>query len=127
MEKLSLLKNRNILGTALRDCCHNPKTGYYRDGFCRAQADDIGNHSVCAVMTEEFLEFSASSGNDLTTPRPEFGFPGLKPGDQWCLCASRWTDALEAGVAPPVILESCSQAALEEVKLKDLEAHAYTN
>lgn len=119
-ENVTPLKGRNVLGSALAPCCHNPKTGFHRDGFCRVDSDDLGNHSVCTIMTKKFLEFSLSQGNDLSTPRPEFGFPGLKPGDRWCLCAARWQEAFEAGVAPPVVLESTSEAALEVIRMEIL-------
>lgn len=115
---------RNVLGTELATCSLDPVTGFYRDGCCNTGAEDLGLHLVCAVMTAEFLKFSASRGNDLSTPRPEFGFPGLKPGDRWCLCAARWQEALEAGLAPPVFLEATHLWALEHVSLKDLQAHA---
>src|SRR3954471_484301 len=103
----------NVLGTQLRCCCLRPRTGYFRDGFCRTDASDRGMHFVCAEMTQEFLEFSRAQGNDLMTPVPEYQFPGLKPGDRWCLCVTRWTEALEAGVAPPIILEATHAATLE--------------
>jgi uncharacterized protein (DUF2237 family) len=112
----------NVLGTSLQTCCTDPITGYYRDGFCRTGAGDVGTHVVCAQVTAEFLEFTQSRGNDLSTPR--FNFPGLKPGDRWCLCASRWQEALEAGVAPPVVLESTHAMAVEHVSLEDLKRHA---
>ncbi len=115
---------RNVLGEPLVPCSHDPLTGFYRDGSCRTGDDDVGCHSVCAVMTEEFLEFSAERGNDLSTPRPAWGFPGLKPGDQWCLCADRWREALMAGIAPRVILEATHEATLEYVTLDQLRAHA---
>ena len=116
---------RNVLGGPLAACSREPVTGFYRDGCCATGPDDFGRHVVCAVVTEEFLAYSLSLGNDLITPRPEFSFPGLKPGDRWCLCVSRWREALEAGVAPPVILEATHEAALREVELPDLEAHAH--
>ena len=116
---------RNVLGGVLAECSREPVTGFYRDGCCATGPDDFGRHVVCAVVTEEFLAYSRSLGNDLITPRPDFSFPGLKPGDRWCLCVSRWREALEAGVAPPVILEATHEAALREVSLPDLEAHAY--
>ena len=100
-----------------------PLTGFYRDGFCRTGPGDVGLHTVCVEATTEFLEFSAASGNDLTTPRPEYDFPGLQPGDHWCLCVTRWQEALEAGVAPRVVLEACHISALEFVELDDLRAH----
>ncbi len=99
-------------------------TGFYRDGFCKTGPGDVGLHTVCAVMTDEFLEFSSARGNDLTTPRPEYEFPGLVAGDRWCLCVNRWQEALEAGMAPQVILEACHTSALEFVNREDLEAHA---
>jgi uncharacterized protein (DUF2237 family) len=115
---------RNVLGGDLIPCSMDPLTGFYRNGCCDTGAEDFGVHTVCAVMTAEFLEFSASVGNDLSTPRPELGFAGLQPGDRWCLCASRWTEALEAGVAPPVVLESTHVATLEWADLADLRSHA---
>ncbi|NBT57601.1 DUF2237 domain-containing protein [bacterium] len=115
---------KNVLGTELLSCCTHPPTGYFRDGFCRTDEKDWGRHVVCAVMTQEFLDFSLSRGNDLITPRPESLFPGLKPGDRWCLCALRWREAYEAGVAPTVNLESTHQKALELIPLEALVAHA---
>jgi len=114
----------NVFGEPLADCSQSPKTGWFRSGCCETDASDVGSHTVCAVMTAEFLEFSRSRGNDLSTPRPEFGFPGLKPGDRWCLCALRWKEAYEAGVAPPVILESTHQQALDYVSLEALQQNA---
>ena len=114
----------NVLGTALKCCCKNPLTGFYRDGYCRTSAEDRGLHTVCTVMTTEFLAFSALAGNDLSTPQPESGFPGLSPGDQWCLCVGRWREALAAGVAPPVVLAATHEESLAVVLLEDLERHA---
>lgn len=114
----------NVLGTELVECCSSPMTGFYRDGFCHTGAEDVGVHTVCAVMTEEFLRFSQAAGNDLSTPMPQYGFPGLQPGDCWCLCAARWAEALAAGMAPRVRLEACHQYSLEFVNLADLRAHA---
>jgi uncharacterized protein len=114
----------NVLGGSLEPCSVDPVTGFYRDGSCRTGGQDIGVHAVCAVMTEEFLEFSVSADNDLSTPRPEWGFPGLRPGDRWCVCAPRWQEALDAGVAPPVVLEATHALALEFSSLDDLRAHA---
>jgi uncharacterized protein (DUF2237 family) len=114
----------NVLGTPLQTCSTDPLTGFYRDGCCSTGGDDAGVHVVCARVTAEFLEFSKAAGNDLSTPRPEFGFAGLKPGDQWCLCASRWAEALEAGMAPPVVLAATHMRALEWCSLDDLRAHA---
>ena len=115
---------KNVLGGELVVCSMDPLTGFYRNGCCDTGADDMGVHVVCARVTDEFLEFSASKGNDLSTPNPVFGFPGLVEGDQWCLCASRWKEALDAGVAPPVVLESTHIAILEWVDMADLQAHA---
>lgn len=115
---------KNVLGKELEVCCTSPLTGYYRDGFCRTGGQDFGVHVVCAQVTAEFLEFTKARGNDLSTPHPEFQFPGLQPGDRWCLCADRWQEALAAGVAPPVILASTHARALEVVSLQDLKAHA---
>ena len=114
----------NVLGTPLQTCSTDPLTGFYRDGCCSTGGDDAGVHVVCTRVTAEFLEFSKAAGNDLSTPRPEFGFAGLKPGDQWCLCASRWAEAFEAGMAPPVVLAATHMRALEWCSLDDLRAHA---
>jgi len=116
---------RNILGEALEDCSHAPLTGFFRDGCCRTGPMDHGRHVVCAIVTEDFLRFTAGQGNDLSTPNPAFGFPGLKPGDRWCLCASRWAEAETAGVAPTVVLEATAEEALEIVPLKMLQAYAH--
>ncbi|MEM1112980.1 MAG: DUF2237 domain-containing protein [Pseudomonadota bacterium] len=114
----------NVLGQPLEACCHAPKTGFYRDGYCRTGDRDLGRHVVCAEVTAAFLAFTREQGNDLSTPRPEFDFPGLKPGDRWCLCAMRWREAHEAGMAPKVILDACHAAALEVVPLDVLEQYA---
>jgi hypothetical protein len=114
----------NVFGRDLACCCRAPLTGFYRDGFCHTGPGDFGLHTVCAVMTEEFLAFSVARGNDLVTPRPEMAFPGLKPGDRWCVCVQRWVEAFEAGQAPPVVLEACHASVLEFVTLEDLTAHA---
>jgi uncharacterized protein (DUF2237 family) len=113
----------NVLGDPLQPCCLDPMTGFYRDGMCNTGAGDQGAHLVCAQMTEEFLAFSQSQGNDLITPVPMFSFPGLKPGDRWCLCASRWKQALDHGVAPPVLLSGTHASALEYVSLSELQNH----
>ena len=113
-----------MLGDELIPCSLDPLTGYYRTGCCENRGDDPGLHVVCCQVTEEFLEFSVSRGNDLVTPHPEFGFPGLQPGDQWCVCAARWAEALEAGSACPVVLEGTHLSALEFVDLRDLKSHA---
>jgi uncharacterized protein (DUF2237 family) len=113
---------RNVLGTELEPCSTDPLTGFYRDGCCNTGGGDVGVHVVCARVTAEFLEFSASVGNDLATPNPAFGFAGLQPGDRWCLCASRWVEAKEAGVAPPLILAATHAAMLEYATLDELNA-----
>ena len=115
---------RNVLGGKLGVCSTDPMTGFYRDGCCNTGGGDYGAHLVCAQVTEEFLVFSQSRGNDLSTPVPMFNFPGLKPGDRWCLCASRWKEALDAGVAPPIVLSSTHASALEYVSLSELKQYA---
>jgi uncharacterized protein (DUF2237 family) len=115
----------NVLGGELEACSYDPLTGYNRDGTCRTGSGDLGVHVICAVMTVEFLEFTRSRGNDLITPQPQWMFPGLKPGDRWCVVALRWQEALEAGQAPPVVLEATHASALEFVALDDLRAHAH--
>lgn len=115
----------NVLGSELQACCFEPMTGFYRDGFCHTGADDQGKHTVCVRVDERFLAFSALVGNDLSTPYPVYGFPGLKPGDQWCLCVERWVQAYEAGFAPAVVLEATHCAAAEWAPLEALKAHAY--
>ena len=116
-------QQRNVLGTVLQTCSFDPLTGFTRSGCCETGIEDTGSHTVCAQMTDEFLAFSLSRGNDLTTPRPEYSFEGLRAGDRWCLCASRWLEASEAGFAPPVILEACHEKSLEIVSLADLKYH----
>ena len=113
----------NVQGGALVPCGHSPGTGFFRNGCCDTGHDDIGMHTVCAVMTTEFLAFSKLAGNDLSTPQPESGFPGLSPGDRWCLCVGRWREALAAGFAPPVVLAATHEEALAVVLLEDLERH----
>jgi uncharacterized protein len=115
---------KSVLGSELRCCCTSPVTGFYRDGFCQTGPMDHGSHTVCAEMTARFLEFSKARGNDLSTPIPSYQFPGLKPGDRWCLCAARWQEALLSGCAPFVVLQACHQNALEIVNLEDLQRHA---
>lgn len=112
----------NVLGEKLEICGTDPETGFYRDGCCNTGPDDVGSHTVCTIVTEDFLAFSRSRGNDLSTPVPAFGFPGLKPGDSWCLCAARWQEAFAAGCAPRVRLRATHQAALESCNLADLKA-----
>lgn len=114
----------NVIGEPLEACGKDPVTGFFRDGCCNTGSEDMGSHTVCAVVTDEFLAFSRSQGNDLTAARPEFGFPGLKAGDGWCLCAGRWREALEAGSAPRVRLKATHRAALEICDLADLKKHS---
>lgn len=116
--------SRNVLGGPLETCCTNPMTGWFRNGRCDTEPADAGRHVVCVHATAEFLEFSKRAGNDLSTPRPEFAFPGVKPGDRWCVCAARWLEAYEAGVAAPVILAATEESALEIVPLQALKSHA---
>jgi uncharacterized protein (DUF2237 family) len=115
---------RNVLGGPLALCSDNPMTGFYRDGCCNTGREDVGAHTVCVVMTAEFLAFSKAQGNDLSTPMPEFQFRGLKPGDRWCLCAPRWREAFGAGKAPKVVLAATHEAALEYAELVDLKRFA---
>tara|TARA_A100001015_G_scaffold321464_1_gene452350 strand:+ start:1411 stop:1773 length:363 start_codon:yes stop_codon:yes gene_type:complete len=112
---------KNVYGTTLQSCSFSPKTGYLRDGFCTCVESDHGQHTVCAVMTNDFLVFSKMAGNDLSTPKPEYNFPGLKPGDQWCLCLSRWVQAYENDSAPHIILEATNEKVLEKVSLEILK------
>jgi len=116
--------SRNVLGGLIAICSAKPLTGFFRNGCCETSPEDIGSHTVCAVMTAEFLAFSKSRGNDLSTPRPEFGFAGLKPGDHWCLCAPRWQEALEARAAPQVVMRATEEGALRYCKLEDLTRYA---
>jgi uncharacterized protein len=116
--------SENVFGETLETCSDKPKTGFFRDGCCNTSAQDTGSHTVCVQVTKEFLEFSRFRGNDLSTPRPEFGFPGLKPGDRWCLCAERWREAHAAGMAPRVFLRSTHKRALDVVPLKVMKEHA---
>jgi uncharacterized protein len=113
---------KNVLGEPLEVCSIDPMTGFFRDGCCNTGTQDLGTHVVCAQVTQEFLELTRSQGNDLSTPRP--GFPGLKPGDRWCLCVSRWQEALEAGVAPPIVLSATHEVALKVVSMADLKKYA---
>ncbi len=116
--------SRNVLGGRLESCSVRPMTGFFRNGWCDTSREDVGSHTVCAVMTADFLTFSRAFGNDLTTPVPEFGFPGLKPGDRWCLCAPRWQEALEAGHAPHIVLRATHEGALAYCSLADLKRFA---
>ena len=117
----------NVWGEDLVPCSYDPLTGFYRDGCCQTDEEDHGTHVVCARMTQEFLIFSLQRGNDLMTPRPEYRFAGLKPGDRWCLCALRWKEALQAGLAPPVVMDSTHIKALDVVTLAQLKAHAWVS
>ena len=116
---------KNVLGTELAPCSYDPLTGYFRDGCCNTDASDHGSHLICVRVTAEFLEFSKAAGNDLVTPLPQHRFSGLNPGDRWCLCALRWREALEAGLAPPVILEATHANALQFVTMAQLEKHRF--
>lgn len=118
------LMAKNVLGTELGECSTDPMTGFYRDGCCNTGASDSGLHTVCAVMTAEFLDFSKSRGNDLSTPNPVYRFAGLKPGDRWCLCAARWKEAYDAGMAPQVVLSATHISTLEFASLEELQEHA---
>jgi uncharacterized protein (DUF2237 family) len=120
------LPSINVLGGILLPCSTEPPTGFFRDGCCNTGPEDRGLHTVCAVMTEAFLAFSKAAGNDLSTPMPQYGFAGLKPGDRWCLCAARWQEALDAGAAPQVVLEATHAVTLQIVSLADLKKHAVT-
>ena len=115
---------RNVLGEPLETCGEDPPTGFYRDGCCNTGPNDLGAHVVCARVTADFLAYTRDRGNDLSSPVPAAGFPGLRPGDRWCLCAARWREAMEAGVAPKVVLRATHEAALEHVELTDLKRHA---
>ncbi|MAD96224.1 MAG: hypothetical protein CMB99_02755 [Flavobacteriaceae bacterium] len=118
--------DKNVLGTDLQCCCTSPMTGFYRDGFCRTDEMDTGTHTVCAIVTKEFLLYSASKGNDLMTPMPYWNFPGLKPGDKWCLCISRWLEAERAGKAPFIVLEATHEKSLQYTSLEKLQEYAFT-
>jgi uncharacterized protein (DUF2237 family) len=116
--------SRNVLGGTLTSCSESPVTGFFRNGCCDTSAEDVGSHTVCVVMTAEFLAFSRAAGNDLSTPVPQFGFPGLRPGDRWCLCAPRWQEALDADAAPRVVLTATHEGALRYCDLADLKRFA---
>ena len=120
------MSDLNVWGEELVPCSYDPLTGFYRDGCCKTDEDDAGSHVICARMTQAFLIFSLERGNDLMTPRPEYRFAGLKPGDRWCVCALRWKEALDAGVAPPVFLDSTHAKALQVVSLLQLKEHAWS-
>jgi uncharacterized protein len=116
---------KNVLGEELETCSEQPLTGFYRDGCCNTGPEDLGSHTVCAIVTADFLEYSTSRGNDLTTPAPEYGFPGLKPGDRWCLCLSRWLEAYQAGKAPWIVLRATHESVREYVSMEILNQFAY--
>ena len=118
------IADKNVLGSELQTCCTDPMTGFFRTGVCVTGPQDLGTHVICARLTAEFLNFTKAQGNDLSTPNPSYNFPGLNPGDCWCLCANRWREALEAGLAPPVNLAATHIAALDYVSLADLQQHA---
>jgi uncharacterized protein len=124
MSKQSDRKANNVLGTSLKSCCFDPKTGFYRDGYCHTTKSDFGTHIICAIMTDEFLKFSKEQGNDLITPYPGADFPGLKAGDKWCLCMNRWLEALDQDVAPKIDLEATHEKALEYVSLDVLRRYS---
>lgn len=115
---------RNVFGEAIVPCSEDPLTGFLRDGCCNTNAQDVGNHTICVQVTADFLAYSKAQGNDLSTPRPEFGFEGLKPGDRWCVCAGRWKDAFDAGYAAPIIMQATHERALEAVSFSELKQHA---
>lgn len=117
--------DNNVFGQPLTPCSHEPKTGFFRDGCCNTNAEDHGVHTVCVILTANFLTYSKSRGNDLSTPLPQYNFPGLKPGDRWCLCASRWREAFLAGYAPDVVLEATNERTLDIVPMESLLQHAY--
>lgn len=120
------LASENVLGTQLKSCSDDPVTGFYRNGCCDTGPHDLGMHTICAIITREFLDFSFEMGNDLVTPRPEYGFPGLKVGDRWCVCAGRWKEAYDAGAAALVVLESTHKAALDVVSFEELKSKAFS-
>lgn len=120
---LYFMDAKNVLGTALKMCCSSPMTGFYRDGFCKTGPYDYGKHLVCAQVTAQFLEYSKSKGNDLTKSAPEYGFPGLSPGDKWCLCAMRWLEAYQAGLAPKIDLQASHEKLLEFISLDELQKY----
>jgi uncharacterized protein (DUF2237 family) len=124
MERTAREPDRNVIGGSLLECSAEPLTGFFRDGCCATGPEDVGSHTVCAIVTDEFLSFSRRVGNDLSTPQPQFGFPGLRPGDRWCLCAARWLEAHESDCAPPVLLAATHERALEQIGIDTLLAYA---
>lgn len=121
---MDMMESLNVLGTELEECGVKPMTGFFRDGSCNTSKQDVGSHTLCAVMTQDFLEYSRERGNDLMTPQPEYGFAGLKSGDRWCLCAGRWLEAFKAGKAPRVVIRATHQACLQILSLDDLKQYA---
>ena len=121
-----ITNHKNVLGEPLKPCCNDPLTGFYRNGFCQTGVDDVGNHIICTVVTEEFLAFSQQVGNDLSTPRSEYRFPGLKPGDKWCVCITRWIEAYESGVVAQVVLEASHEKCLDFIDLSTLKQYQFT-
>ena len=124
MERTAREPDRNVIGGSLLECSAEPLTGFFRDGCCATGPEDVGSHTVCTIVTEQFLSFSRQVGNDLSTPQPQFGFPGLRPGDRWCVCAARWLEAHESGCAPPVLLAATHERALELIEIDTLLAYA---
>jgi len=124
MHRAAREADRNVIGGSLLECSAEPLTGFFRDGCCATGPEDVGSHTVCTILTEQFLSFSRQVGNDLSTPQPQFGFPGLRPGDRWCVCAARWLEAHESGCAPPVLLAATHERALELIEIDTLLAYA---
>lgn len=120
---MTMLQSKNVLGELLDVCSCQTKAGFFRDGYCRTTDQDVGSHTICAIMTDEFLEYTKEQGNNLSTPRAEFNFPGLQAGDKWCLCARRWLEAYYEQVAPPVVIEACHEKALDIVTIEQLKSH----
>ena len=124
MQRAAREPDRNVIGGSLLECSAEPLTGFFRDGCCATGPEDVGSHTVCTIVTEQFLSFSRRIGNDLSTPQPQFGFPGLRPGDRWCVCAARWLEAHESGCAPPVLLAATHERALDLIEIDTLLAYA---
>jgi uncharacterized protein (DUF2237 family) len=124
MERTAREPDRNVIGGSLLECSAEPLTGFFRDGCCATGPEDVGSHTVCTIVTEQFLSFSRRTGNDLSTPQPQFGFPGLRPGDRWCVCAARWLEAHDSGCAPPVLLAATHERALDLIEIDTLLAYA---
>jgi len=124
MHRAAREADRNVIGGSLLECSAEPLTGFFRDGCCATGPEDVGSHTVCTIVTEQFLSFSRRTGNDLSTPQPQFGFPGLRPGDRWCVCAARWLEAHDSGCAPPVLLAATHERALDLIEIDTLLAYA---